>query len=103
MITHGKYLPDGSVIPDILKTTYNFAVAANSIGIPICESVDVNVALYGTIVSSSRLNFTSVIAKNAADNLPRRSVFRSLYLAQVFMLQVEYLRFGQETRIADKS
>ncbi len=87
---------------DVRKPAYNCAVARRDIGAPTCERVDANVALCGISVSSSRLNFTSVIAKSVASNLRRRSVFRSLCLTQVFILRAEHLGFGQETRIADE-
>ncbi len=70
----------------VREPTYNCAVARSEIGAPTCELVDANVAVCGISVSSSHLNFTSVIAKSVASNLRRRSVFRSLYLAQVFIL-----------------
>ncbi len=60
-------------------------VGRRDIGVQTCELVDANVAVCGTSVSSSQLNFTSVIAKSVASNLRRHLVFPSLYLAQVFI------------------
>ncbi len=71
---------------DVRKAAYNCAVARWDIGVHRCEPVDANVEVCGTGVSSSPLNFTSVIAKSVASNLRRRSGFPSLYLAQVFIL-----------------
>jgi len=62
------------------------AVTRGDIGVPTCELVDANVAVCDISVSSSQLNFTSVIAKSVASNLHRRSVFPLLCLAQVYIL-----------------
>ncbi len=93
----------GEFMHGVRKPPYNCAVARSDIGVPTCELVDANVAVCGIRVSSNRLNFTSVIAKSVASNLRRRSVFRSLCLAQVFILRAEHPGFGQEKRIADDS
>lgn len=61
------------------------AFARRDIRVPICELVDANVAECGISVWNSRLHFTSVIAKSVAGNQRRRSVFRSLCNAQVFI------------------
>ena len=87
---------------DVREPPYNCTVAGIGIGAPTCELADANVALYGISVSSNRLNFTSVIAKSVASSLRQRSVFRSMCLAQIFILRAEYPGFGHGTRIADE-
>ncbi len=65
----------GEFMHGVRKPPYNCAVARSDIGVPTCELVDANVAVFDMSVSSSQLAFTSVIVPSVASNLRRRSVF----------------------------
>ena len=87
---------------DVRDAAYNCVVHQN-VGVPTCELVDANVAACVMSVSSSQFRFTSAIAKSAASNLRRHSVFLSSCLARVFILPAEHSGFGQETPIVEQS